>query len=348
MISSVLDRMTFLSQHIWASTSLLAADLLIFFYRRRQQWNSDTVVFAVVLTVLLWTLTTNSSMECLAILLLRRFANLFAERCSSILFGFLRGRSRQGDHDDHHTTKSVSFLKPPRDWNDLYVILLDGGPLGKYCSKVITLGSSALMLFLLENSSSALSVSKRGPSWREFCQMGQLWPSWWMPCLVILFSLIVNLVLWLWSSWQRKSRGAHSGVHRMVDGTLDRKLVLTEHIMLVVWAFTNALCEEMMSRGIHRWEYFLIWKESSHPRPSSALDDDSDLLGWESSNFWQAASFGLAHYYGVPSGWTGVGLTFIYGWLMGTLQGIGGGLLYPILTHTVADYWIFSQIARRR
>ena len=127
----------------------------------------------------------------------------------------------------------------------------------------------------------------------------------------------------------------------MVHGTLDRPLLLVEHGMLVAWATSNAICEELTSRGFNRWEYYLVWREM---HPSFV----NDRIGWRTSNMWQALYFGLAHFNGVPSGWTGVGLTLTYGWLMGVLQDACGGLLYPILTHAVADYWIFSQIARRR
>jgi hypothetical protein len=46
---------------------------------------------------------------------------------------------------------------------------------------------------------------------------------------------------------------------------------------------------------------------------------------------------------------TGVALTFVYGYIMGLLkETIGeGGLLLPIIVHTVADYYIFTTIARQ-
>ena len=48
----------------------------------------------------------------------------------------------------------------------------------------------------------------------------------------------------------------------------------------------------------------------------------------------------------IPSGWTGVGLTFVYGLAMGFLLEYGGGSLLPIVAHTIADYFIFAVIAR--
>ena len=63
-------------------------------------------------------------------------------------------------------------------------------------------------------------------------------------------------------------------------------------------------------------------------------------------NILQAASFGVGHWDGVPSGPTGVCLTFVYGLLMGILHEWFGGLAMPVLAHTVADYFIFAVIVR--
>lgn len=58
-------------------------------------------------------------------------------------------------------------------------------------------------------------------------------------------------------------------------------------------------------------------------------------------------SFGAAHWNGIPSGPLGVGLTFIYGILMGLLHEWNGGLLLPVVAHTIADYYILAVIARK-
>jgi hypothetical protein len=319
------------SQHFLTCAGLLAIDVLVLFYRKH---GDIPVAFPLLVTGLLF-LTVPCSYAVLSVLVLRRLINFSGEWVwGTLLRSVLDGDGRKDQR------KMMSLLAPPRDWTELSAFVLDGGPLGRNCFKVVVVLSNFFCIFLGVTSFS-LSVLKQQPSWTEFCRIGPLWPRWWMPFLVVVFSLIVNLILWLWSSWHGKSRVVHSGVHRMVNDALDRKLLLREHGMLFAWAIVNAICEEMTSRGFNRWEYFLIWRDTHQ----SSLDDHA---GRESSNFWQAAYFGLAHFYGVPSGWAGVGLTLVYGWLMGVLQDAGGGLLYPILTHTVADYWIFSQIARRR
>jgi len=253
------------------------------------------------------------------------------------LNGFVRQRWIQTMASKVGTGRNTkSFLSPPKDYGELIDVLVDGGPLGPGCAKLLDVLVGLASMPLLRFLPTTVSFL----SWTTFCGIGPLWPNWWLPLVVVLISIAVNGVLWLWSSIQQKSRGAHEGVHRMVKGTISRNLTTAEHLVLLGWSLVNAVCEEMSSRGLNRWEFATLLGSKSIPSNHVSFLD--------LSNIWQAASFGLAHFYGVPSGWTGVILTFVYGWLMGTLHDAAGGLLYPILTHTIADYFIFSQIARRR
>jgi membrane protease YdiL (CAAX protease family) len=111
----------------------------------------------------------------------------------------------------------------------------------------------------------------------------------------------------------------------MVKESIGKSLSLHQHIHLFVLAAMNAFCEEVTCRGFWRAEYSKYTTRA---------------------NLWQATLFGIWHYHGIPSGWTGVGLTFVYGTIMGWLQDYFGGLLMPILAHALADYFIFSVIAR--
>jgi uncharacterized protein len=55
----------------------------------------------------------------------------------------------------------------------------------------------------------------------------------------------------------------------------------------------------------------------------------------------QAFSYGMAHYFGVPRGWLGVAMAFLYGGAMlGFLRYQTRGLLYPIIAHVFADITI--------
>ena len=199
---------------------------------------------------------------------------------------------------------------------------------------------------------------------------------------LLLLCAVVNLVLWTWSTLQQRQRQpsttpSHAGVQRMVQSTVGRRLTPTEHCQMALWAVANAVCEEVESRGLQRVEFqsllllLLQFPESSQPRlVGSSLWD----ICTNASNLWQAAVFGLWHYHGIPSGWTGVGLTWVYGWIMGLLTYVtvvvpslegsssssppptttatpsrgGCRLWFPMLAHAVADYYIFASIARQQ
>lgn len=148
--------------------------------------------------------------------------------------------------------------------------------------------------------------------------------------LVLLLSLTVNMVLSIWSRLAR-SKGNHKGVTTMSKNSLGRNLATVEHVQLALLAFGNAFCEEVVSRGFFYHEF----------RMSAQLSSDI-------ANVAQALAFGIWHYNGIPSGFSGVGLTFVYGLIMGVLKNYGGGLLLPIIAHTVADYFIFAVIVRRK
>ena len=148
--------------------------------------------------------------------------------------------------------------------------------------------------------------------------------------LVLLMSMLVNHALSLWSNIQ-KSRGDHSEVNAMVESSIGRSLTLKEHIKILSLAVLNAVCEEVVSRGFFMYEFLHVGHTST----------------W-GANLGQAIAFGIWHYHGIPSGITGVLLTFVYGLMMGWLYEYGGGLFLPILAHSIADYFIFSVIVRRK
>mmetsp|Transcript_39567 Transcript_39567/g.80726 ORF Transcript_39567/g.80726 Transcript_39567/m.80726 type:complete len:281 (+) Transcript_39567:38-880(+) len=146
---------------------------------------------------------------------------------------------------------------------------------------------------------------------------------------VLIMSAAVNLVLIAWSK-QGQSRGDHAGMNATAEVSIGRQLGVAEHIQLVLFALGNAICEELVSRGF----FFHLFLTDGH-------------LSKNSANLLQAAAFGVWHYHGVPSGMSGVFLTFIYGWLMGELMLHGNGLYLPILAHSIADYFIFTVVLRQ-
>jgi hypothetical protein len=196
--------------------------------------------------------------------------------------------------------------------------LIRGGPLGPGCGKVIEI-LTMCWLWKLSYPDEILPIS-----------LGPL-PSYGTWGIVLVLCGVTNWILSLWSH-RTKSRGDHSGVHTMVD-ELSRGRPLasrTDHLELLSWAILNATCEEIASRG--------IWMHEFQRRGK---------LSFQLANVLQAISFGVWHFRGIPSGWTGVGLTFVYGLVMGFMMEYGGGLLLPIVAHSIADYFIFAVIARQ-
>jgi membrane protease YdiL (CAAX protease family) len=58
-----------------------------------------------------------------------------------------------------------------------------------------------------------------------------------------------------------------------------------------------------------------------------------------------ATNFGLAHYYGVPSGMAGVVMATFVGWLLGKAMLETRGLAWPWFVHLCLDVVIFSTLA---
>ncbi|HSS97421.1 MAG TPA: CPBP family glutamic-type intramembrane protease, partial [Terriglobales bacterium] len=55
-----------------------------------------------------------------------------------------------------------------------------------------------------------------------------------------------------------------------------------------------------------------------------------------------ALFFGLAHFYGVPSGLLGVAATGFFGWLLARSMLETKGIFWPWVIHLMADMVIFS------
>lgn len=94
------------------------------------------------------------------------------------------------------------------------------------------------------------------------------------------------------------------------------------------FAATNALLEEVIFRGLF-FDAFL----AAVGNPKGAL-----IL--------QALLFGASHFgsTSIPHGPLGVGMTFAYGLMLGSLRHTAGGLLAPWVAHTLADAVVFLLI----
>lgn len=88
-------------------------------------------------------------------------------------------------------------------------------------------------------------------------------------------------------------------------------------VLLLAWAFVNAVAEEFYFRGA--LQHALV----------ETLGPAGVLV--------QAVAFGAFHLHGVPSGASGVALATIFGLMMGILRQRARGLLAPWVAHVAAD-----------
>jgi uncharacterized protein len=96
----------------------------------------------------------------------------------------------------------------------------------------------------------------------------------------------------------------------------------------LIFSFVNAIVEEVIFRGV-------------------VLGAVASLIG----DTWlpviiQAAVFGHAHFYGFPSGWSGVVLATAYGAILGMMKRRSNGLAAPIAAHVFADMTIFAILVQ--
>jgi membrane protease YdiL (CAAX protease family) len=243
--------------------------------------------------------------------------------------------SNSSSEQQQQKKANTTTRKTGSHWLDLFA----HGPLGYGASKLV-MAVVGISIYQLVRRKESISLQVTS-SLLHYCQVGTLWPGHapWLPLLVGGVAVAVNAVLWVWSTLQQ-TRGNHSGVENMVADSTNRTLSRTEHMRYLTWAAINATCEEVVYRGLVRSEFHALWTML----PKTGRNDENNI--W--INLAQATTFGIAHYYGIPSGLTGVGLTLIYGGLMGVLADVGQGLFWPIITHTIADYYIFVTIARRK
>jgi len=97
----------------------------------------------------------------------------------------------------------------------------------------------------------------------------------------------------------------------------------------VVFSLFNAFLEEVIYRGILH----------------DAIDAAAGRTG---AIVLTAVAFGLAHYYGFPSGSVGVVMSIVYGAAMSLLRVLSGGLLLPVLVHACADGTIWWLLLHQR
>ncbi len=96
--------------------------------------------------------------------------------------------------------------------------------------------------------------------------------------------------------------------------------------LILFFAATNAFSEEFSYRA-------------------SLLATLRNTVGDRNALLLTATFFGLAHYYGVPYGVIGVGMSGCLGYVLGRAMLESGGMLWPWFIHFVQDFVIFSFLA---
>ena len=222
--------------------------------------------------------------------------------------------------------------------------LIDGGPFGYGCSKIIQVIVACILWKsvrgklppTITNTFVVLQASIL--SIQGFTNTSNVINIALVAVALVGVSWIVTVVLSLWLHYTQSKGDGHAGLNKMLKPTYGRRL------HLAIMSLLNAICEECTFRGFWRHELELT---------AGCNKFQSNLL--------QGVIFGLWHYFGISNGWTGVALTTLYGWIMGYLSdwnvaqhasfdGSGRtstGLLLPIITHSVADFYIFTVLARQ-
>jgi len=119
--------------------------------------------------------------------------------------------------------------------------------------------------------------------------------------------------------------GAYSEGTRLAVRQAQAQPILVVVPLAVVFAAANAAAEEIFFRGAFM---------------SGLIDSVSSAAALPI----QAASFGLLHLSGFPSGAVGVALAAAYGMMLGILRIRARGLLAPRVAHVFADLTIISVI----
>eukprot|EP00747_Dinoflagellata_sp_TGD_P167740 gnl/TRDRNA2_/TRDRNA2_192751_c0_seq1.p1 gnl/TRDRNA2_/TRDRNA2_192751_c0~~gnl/TRDRNA2_/TRDRNA2_192751_c0_seq1.p1 ORF type:complete len:312 (-),score=40.57 gnl/TRDRNA2_/TRDRNA2_192751_c0_seq1:106-1041(-) len=145
---------------------------------------------------------------------------------------------------------------------------------------------------------------------------------------VVVGTLATFAILQMWARLYEPTFATMGELRRTVAPAKSDSLGsrMTPLLRAAALAAVNAVVEEVPFRGL-----LLRELEASGFHPYSA-------------NLCQAVSFGTLHWRGIPSGWAGVGLTTIYGAVMGWLAQTTGGLATPVSAHAFADLFIFAVL----
>jgi len=138
--------------------------------------------------------------------------------------------------------------------------------------------------------------------------------------IVILFSMLSIVSLVIWFIFQKEN------AYAKFIPELPIPILLP---LGIGFGIINGFYEEGLSRSI-------------------LLSHFTEQIGFKGAMLLQSFWFSFLHYQsGFPSGIIGIGLTFVFGLMMGYLVYRTKGLLVPIVIHVLADFTIFILVILR-
>ena len=139
----------------------------------------------------------------------------------------------------------------------------------------------------------------------------------------VALGLVAGLALWVWYG------GRPDELADLVDMLPDWSMWALVPAG-ILFAVLNSVLEEAVYRGV--------------------LQDALDrvLRSGAAILTLQAAAFATLHFLtGIPRGFAGIGLAFLYGLLLGVLRRRSGGLAVPVIAHTITDLAIVGIVLAR-
>jgi len=154
------------------------------------------------------------------------------------------------------------------------------------------------------------------------------------PLITVTAALCFVTVIAL-ETWSRCVRRKHGGIQAILEGSIQNAYFIP------VFAGVNAFIEEAEYRGV-----ILCALLSPDVAPNNPISISTKGIA---ACLFQAILFGLDHYHGgFPSGVSGFILVTGWGFVLGLLRCLSGGILLSYAIHIVADATIGFLVLRHR
>jgi membrane protease YdiL (CAAX protease family) len=144
--------------------------------------------------------------------------------------------------------------------------------------------------------------------------------------MVALSLVIIVTTYFILHKWFQYAKTTYKGVGNMISQHLNKLNEFEQMETIMMGCMGNAMAEELIFRGVFANELI-------------------KLAGLNGGIMLQSLIFGFAHFrYGFPNGLLGASLACIFGLFMGILYVQTGGIIMPIIIHTIVDIMIFKIV----